>query len=140
MPENARSVLSKAPPAQQQRGPGWGVTGMAATHVTGVFRNIMRARQDMEAQADSENQDRVALESTASADRMVKAEKDRFLIRRLPNEIEKPQLVRFGFPQVGERRMGRQIGLEDDEETKYVFDVAFAGTFAGTRSLAVPLR
>lgn len=99
-------------------------------HATGVFQRIMRMRQQQyaEPRLDPSEEER----QRNSMKHMVDAEKRRFFLRRLPDQIEEPVNVRFGFPRLGKQKKTAQgelveVQKTDDNETKFVFDIAFAG-------------
>lgn len=96
--------------------------------MTGAFNNVLRMRQQAAAAIDtpSEDSEQRAREEDQVA-HMVDAERRRFLLRRLPEKVCEPRTVRFGFPRIGEQRNGHVVSKVDDEETKFVFDIAFAG-------------
>ncbi|UZJ52718.1 hypothetical protein CBS101457_002038 [Exobasidium rhododendri] len=66
---------------------------------------------------------------------MVKAEKERYKLRNQPTEIKNPLPVRFGFPVLREERNGRLMMEDDAMETKYTFDIAFAGWHSGALAI-----
>ncbi|PWN34257.1 RCC1/BLIP-II [Meira miltonrushii] len=108
--------------------------------VTGIFRPAMQARQQAhirmqqeqaEAQSKQQSGEHQQGESSSRSNNMVKAEKDRYLLRNLPDQQPEPKAVRFGFPKVGEMRNGKRIEESDSMETKYAFDIAFAGWHSG---------
>jgi SCF-associated factor 1 len=73
--------------------------------------------------------------SVPDSSHMVDAEKKRYMLRALPNRVAKPLPVRFGFPTLGEQPDGSCIEADDQSETKYVFDIAFAGWHSGALTI-----
>lgn len=157
IPENAQTVFSNPVANRRANTPAFPFGGM----LTGVWRRAMIARQRALSQLQEQNETEAAerlqerireLEQAEESERpqpeeqesiqneersskMVKVEKDRYLIRRLPNQIEKPQTIRFGFPRIGERRSGKVVDGNDEMETKFVFDIAFAGWHSGALAI-----
>lgn len=115
--------------------------------VTGIFRPAMQARQQAhirmqqqeqayirtqqeQAEIQSQNESQQS-QNSSIANTMVKAEKDRYLLRNLPDQQPQPKPVRLGFPKIGELRKGKRMEESDSMETKYAFDIAFAGWHSG---------
>jgi SCF-associated factor 1 len=116
-PENAQNILS-IDQTRTMAGPQFRAGGL----ITGAFRALMRRNTDESGDAEQQS---------ADLEVMVRAEKRRYLLRRLVDEIDTPQQVRFGFPCLNELREGRPMTEFDELETKRVFDIAFAGWHSG---------
>lgn len=134
--EGAQSVFSAPQP------PTNGFFSNMGGSVTGIFRSAMQARQqahirmqqeqaELQTQQQQQRGENQQGESSIRANSMVKAEKDRYLLRDLPDQQPQPKPVRFGFPKIGELRDGKRMEETDSMETKYAFDIAFAGWHSG---------
>lgn len=134
--QGAQSVLSASQPA-----PTFLFSNLAGI-ATGIFGQTIQAREQAQirlqieqAEMQSQRQEQEGRDDGKrqgkSVSRMVKAEKDRYLLRNLPDEQPDPKIVRFGFPKLGEVRNGKSVEDTDSMETKYAFDIAFAGWHSG---------
>lgn len=120
VPDNAMSTLRTK---LEDRRPSGGPTyGQGANRLTGIFSSLQFRRP---------REPDVASTSVEEAKEMVEAEKERYRLRSLPQTVESPLPVRFGFA-----RAGRGQGETDERaETKYVFDIAFAGWHSGALAI-----
>lgn len=95
---------------------------------TGIFRFF----NGQSAPGDTNTEDALTLDEMSQ---MTDAEKRRYKYREIPQSIIEPLPVRFGFPKIGEQRQGSTVSATDDIESKYVFDIAFAGWHSGALAI-----
>lgn len=100
---------------------------MGVRSARGAFRAI-RPEANRPAEAKQRADD-------GESERMIDIEKERYRLRALPESVENPLPVRFGFPKLDEDYEGRKVEANDKRETKYVFDIAFAGWHSGALAI-----